>query len=56
MKQKKYQKKSNIFLMAGGLLLVLLLLVSIITARIVFDKSVKIQDPQQNVIVLDSNF
>ncbi len=49
-------KKSNLFLMGGGLFIVLLLLISIITAKVVFDTSVKTQAPQQNVIVIDSNF
>jgi len=56
MKQKRYLKTSNIVLMAGGLLLVVLLLASIISARIVFDKTTLIQSPQDKIIVLDSNF
>ncbi len=56
MKPKRYTKKSNMLLMGGGLCIVVLLLVSIITARVVFDTSLQVRSPQQNVIVIDSNF
>ncbi|WP_422481058.1 hypothetical protein [Pleomorphochaeta sp. DL1XJH-081] len=49
-------KRSNIMLLGAGALMVLLLLASVITARVVFDRSIVQDSPGKGVVYINTNF
>ena len=49
-------KRSNIMLLGAGAFIVILLLASIITARVVFDRSIVQNPPGRGVVYVNTNF
>lgn len=49
-------KRSNIMLMGAGALIVVLLLASVITARVVFDRSIVQGPSDRGVVYINTNF
>lgn len=49
-------KQSNKLLLGAGLTLAVLILASVITARVIFDRSVVVRPTQTEIVILETRF